>query len=91
LHSRVLENFALVQTSLFKALQPSFHFSSVNYGYYCLFSLIFFLFSKTRRAANGEVHDSSSRPGTGTFFNRRRELSGCFENGFEQFIGGFWG
>jgi hypothetical protein len=51
LHSSVLENLDLMQTSLLKPLHPSFHFSSVNYGYYCLFSLFFYSFPRTRRGA----------------------------------------
>jgi hypothetical protein len=45
LHSSVLENLNLAQASRIKPLHPSFHFSSVNYGYYCLFlySSILFL------------------------------------------------
>jgi hypothetical protein len=56
----------MVQTSDLKPLCPSFHFSSLNDGYYYLFSLFFCRFRKTRRATTGEVHDSSSRRGTGT-------------------------
>jgi hypothetical protein len=66
LHSSVLENFALVQAFDLKPFHPSFHFSSVNDGYYYLFSLFFCRFSKTRRAAIANEHDSSSRRGTGT-------------------------
>ena len=52
LHSSVLENFTLMQTSLSKPFHPSFHFSSVNDGYYYLFSLFFYFFPNTRRSAN---------------------------------------
>jgi hypothetical protein len=38
LHSQVLENSAPGQPSLPQLFQPSFHFSSLNYGYYCFIS-----------------------------------------------------
>jgi hypothetical protein len=61
LHSFVLENLALMQTSLSKPVHPSFHFSSLNYGYYYLFSLFFYVFPNTRRSAIPAAHDRPSR------------------------------
>lgn len=44
LHNRDLDNFSHSQPTRFKPLQPYFHFSYDNYGYYCLISYLLFVF-----------------------------------------------
>lgn len=51
LHSLVLENQPPRQLSLYKQFHLSFHFSSHNYGYCCLFSLSLLPFPPPRRDA----------------------------------------
>jgi hypothetical protein len=51
-HSRDLENSPAGQLFLYQPFQPHFHFSCLNDGYYCLFSLSLIRFPNTRRASH---------------------------------------
>jgi hypothetical protein len=84
LHSQDLENLHPSQTRSNREDGQPFHFSCVNYGYYCLFYYFLFLFLLPRRTLCSrkeervvEVTESRSYPPNPSAIERHRRIQRC--------------